>query len=47
MAKTFGAMVFLLPWEKYQTFLECMDLEGKISKIEADKLNKKTPKRPR
>ena len=47
MAKTFGAMVFLLPWDKYQTFLECMDLEGKISKIESDKLNKKTPKRPR
>jgi len=45
MAKTFGAMVYFLPWDKVEMYMECMDLEAKISKIEADKQNKKPIKR--
>jgi hypothetical protein len=45
MAKTFGAMVYFLPWEKVEMYMTCMDLEAKISKIEADKPKQPKPSR--
>jgi len=41
MVKTFGALVYSLPWEKVQMFMDCMDIENRIAKIEADKPAKK------
>ena len=44
MVKQFGPLVYSLSWEKITLFMDCMDIENIVAKIESEKKNSKNSK---